>query len=244
MSKYTILSVMFIISFFIFGCDEDSNDGGSGDTQLPSFLFVQNSSSGTLEPIEGEQEKLLLTLNNLLPDTFFFSDRPARISGQQPTSEIVRNFFSDLSPPPNAALQLRNDDGSVDVLALSLHTAEFNPEGQSINYEVTIIPEELEFHNNPNAELISGEIIVPTGGMMPMDFGSNSLFIDNLAQSPNSCTHIPTLSEEWKKFCAGEDPSCKKDSNGDCICAEGPPPRTCDLYLGQFWCCINDPSEE
>lgn len=237
MRKLSIILALVTFLAFNYGCDENSNN--LDQSSEPDFLFVQNAESGILGPIEGEVEKLLLTLNNLSPDTVYFSDRPDRITGQEPNAEIINNFFNDLSTPPNAALQIRNEDGSVDVIAVSLLTAEFNAENQSIDYEVTIIPEDLNFYNNPNDMLVSGEIITDMSIMMPMNFGSNSLFIDSAHPAPPGCTFVPQ-----EKAINGEcGLKCKPNPAGECGCGggNGKPFRACFLYLGQFYCCINDP---
>lgn len=238
-----ILLILLSVSFI--GCDEESNSARSGELSTPSFLFVQNSESGTLEAIEGQDEKLLLTLNNLSPDTVYFTDIPERTAGQQPTPEIINNFLSDLSTPPRAALQIRNEDGSVDVVALSLLSAEFDPNDQSVKYEATISSDNLEFYFNPNNnQPISGEPVLDSGGLVPMSFGSSSLFIDNTTAvtPPNSsCTHIPDKDSDiclMPKSMA----DCGNDSVNKARCGgDDNAPKCCYLYISQFFCCIIPP---
>ena len=44
-----------------------------------SFMFVQTAHSGSLVPVEGEDNRYILTLEGVSPQTICFSDRPERV---------------------------------------------------------------------------------------------------------------------------------------------------------------------
>ena len=62
----------------------------SGET--PSFLFVAQGTSGTLEAIEGCPDTFLLTIDGPGPGVTVFSDRPSRLAFNIPVSEFVDNW--------------------------------------------------------------------------------------------------------------------------------------------------------
>ena len=70
----------------------------AGGAPAPSFLFVQDSTGGTLS-------ETTLTLTDVSSKTGYFSDRPYRVAGQVPTEEFIalwdegETFAGD---PPNA----------------------------------------------------------------------------------------------------------------------------------------------
>ena len=54
-----------------------------------TFMFVQNAQSGTLIPVEGEDDLYTLTLMNVSPQTIAFSDRPERVVIQVPMQKFL-----------------------------------------------------------------------------------------------------------------------------------------------------------
>ena len=119
--------------------------------EVESFLFVQNSTSGTYD---GER----LTLNSVAP-TIFISDRPYRIYGHVELGAFVEawkrgpNSFAE--DPPNAILSLLGEE----------HVASF---------EVELLDPRVE------AQGVSYGVVVEHG-TIPPSFEASSLFIDNEA---------------------------------------------------------------
>ncbi len=113
------------------------------------YLFVQTSSSGTLE---GDR----LALRDAAAQTIFFSDRPKRIAGHLPVEQFVRgwnqgpNSFRD--NPPNATLAFVAKDIESAVVVVP-HDPVLT--GTTLTYRVRILQ-----------------------GMPPRTFDNASLFID------------------------------------------------------------------
>ena len=73
------------------------------DAVIVDLLFVQSAHSVTLAD-------KVLKLEGISPSTIFFSDRPERITGHEPTEDFVADWAagedSFASNPPNATLSI------------------------------------------------------------------------------------------------------------------------------------------
>ncbi|MCY6381215.1 hypothetical protein [Hoeflea prorocentri] len=100
---------------------------------VPSYLYVQQA--GALEFKDGT-----LSLTNLAPSTFYFSDRPVREAGHVPHDVFVE-MWSDSgegsfkSDPPNAAIAVAGLE-TEEPLVVELLTATLNGEGMTFTVNV------------------------------------------------------------------------------------------------------------
>lgn len=131
---------------------ESITNGISNDmmqTQLVEFLFVQTATNVSFMNSN-------MTLHGVNPLTVAFADRPERIAGHMPTTNIMGMWNegkdSFLSNPPNATLSIMTPMGISNVVVVLR-----NPQmtGEDLTYEV---------------ELLEGQ--------PPLEGGPSSLFID------------------------------------------------------------------
>ncbi|MCG8684017.1 MAG: hypothetical protein MI892_04025, partial [Desulfobacterales bacterium] len=128
----------------------------------PTFLYVQTAHSGTLSAEQADGRRVL-TLNDVSPSTVYFSDRPDRITGHEPTEDFIANWNqgedSFESSPPNAALDLISEN-SQSLFIVEIMGASYDPQTHTLQYEIIILDNE-------------------SGGEIPASFGEAALFIDS-----------------------------------------------------------------
>jgi hypothetical protein len=149
------------------------------EEQHPSYLFVQLAEGGTWMAKPGEPGVYLLTLFAPSGQTVYFSDRPDRIVGTQPTDQFLDRLGFTPYEPPNAAAVVQTPDGTRDVLVVEL----FNPVysrsfaedgGDVLTYEARVLdayPGEDLAHWSAQAD----------DDQLPQEFTDISLFIDDCA---------------------------------------------------------------
>ena len=171
-----LAAILFIILFFLIIDKQSPHKIIDSDTGEVTFLYVQNAESGSLLP-SGDQ--WILTLNDVSPNTIYFSDRPARETGQEPTADFVNNWavgedsFAEI--PPNAALDVFGSDGEQHVLVLELLDASYDSETRILSYDVVILSD---------------------GGLVDENFYRTfedaALFIDSTYKSYNCKCDVPS----------------------------------------------------
>jgi hypothetical protein len=90
-----------------------------GTAKTP-FLFVQLFDEGTWFPHPDEEGVYVLMLRGAAAQTLYFSDRPDRIVGTLDTVQFLEGLGFTPSNPPNAALVVRTQEGTRDVLVIEL----------------------------------------------------------------------------------------------------------------------------
>lgn len=152
----------------------------------PSYLFIQQASSGSL--IRDTGASYTLTLYDVASQVQYFSDRPQRMAGQSSLESFVsgwasRGFSED---PPNAALVLLDAESQEDTLIVELTNPIYNSQAETLQYTVTVIDdyqsEGLAYHSR-RADM-----------SLPEQFGRVNLFIDDAASTGNFVT------VEWTNF--------------------------------------------
>jgi hypothetical protein len=100
-----------------------------------SLLFAQTATKGTMKPIAGTP-RFNLKLYGVNPQVVWFSDRPARQSGQIPVRGFARSWagFGFLDDPPNAALTLLHADNRHDTVIVKLGKPHFKPNKHLVRY--------------------------------------------------------------------------------------------------------------
>ena len=146
-----------------------------------TFLFVQTYQAGTITPTEGVDGRYTLTLEQGHGQTIYFSDRPDRIVGANPTPQFLEGLGFPDDNPPNAALVVETAPGETDVAVVELFNPLYDPETQGVTYEIEVLGNwqaelEMEFHEAPT-DLAT---LAPS-------FGSAQLFIDDCADGTVYC---------------------------------------------------------
>lgn len=142
------------------------------------FLFVQTAESGTIEEVIGSTGVFVLRLAGVAPSTIYFSDRPARISGQAPMDKFLKGFgFSDANPP-NAAIEWVGPHGPS-VTVVELMRPVYNASAATLTYHVRLldpneVPEGLSHVSSP----------APT---LPAHLSKVALFIDDCPNTDDIC---------------------------------------------------------
>jgi len=103
--------------------------------QRISLLFAQTATKGTMKPVEGTP-RFHLRLQGVNPQVVWFSDRPARQSGQLPVGGFARSWagFGFLDDPPNAALTLLHAGDRHDTVIVKLGKPHFKPKKHLVRY--------------------------------------------------------------------------------------------------------------
>ena len=157
---YTILILAVLFSLVAWYKQHTSSDQGTSSE--PTFLYVQTAHSGTLSAEKADGRRTL-TLNDVSPVTVYFSDRPERITGHEPTEDFIAGWKQGQDSfavnPPNAALDIISED-SQSLFIVELMRATHDPQTHTLEYEIIILDNE-------------------SGGEVPSTFGEAALFIDS-----------------------------------------------------------------
>ncbi|MEX0999551.1 MAG: hypothetical protein WD000_06295 [Thermodesulfobacteriota bacterium] len=120
------------------------------EADAPKFLYTMSAKSGTYE--NGR-----LTLNDV-PLVVYFSDRPARISGQLSIQVFEQGWRqgpdSFKADPPNATLSILSEDGNKNIV-VELSEPDVKVKEGKISFKVRVLDGEL-----------------------PKSFESSTLFVD------------------------------------------------------------------
>lgn len=138
-------------------------------TDIISFLFVQEGTSGSLVP--GENGTMTLTLAGVRPDTIYFSDTPDRISGGIDTSIFAGSSLWDSTSAPNAALMLASEPASHDSVILTLSHPVYDAANATVRYTAVQVPDYTGTGLKAYATFADPSV--------PEQFGQAMLFIDN-----------------------------------------------------------------
>jgi len=137
------------------------------EADAPKFLYTMSAKSGTYE--NGR-----LTLNDV-PLVVYFSDRPARISGQLSIQVFEQGWrqgpdsfkadppnatLSILSDPPNATLSILSEDGNKNIV-VELSEPDVKVKEGKISFKVRVLD-----------------------GDLPKTFEHSTLFIDSFGPCP------------------------------------------------------------
>jgi hypothetical protein len=146
----------------------------------PELLFVQTYQSGTITPIDGVEGRYTLTLAAGTGQTVYFSDRPNRLVGADPTPQVLEALGFPDDNPPNAALVVETAPGETDVAVVELFNPLYDPINQGVTYEVEVLA-----NWQTELDLAFSEAPTDLAALVP-SFGSAHLFIDGLLDCPQS----------------------------------------------------------
>jgi uncharacterized protein YjbI with pentapeptide repeats len=104
------------------------------------LLFAQTANRGTMKPIK-DTPRFSLKLFGVNPQVVWFSDRPARQSGQIPVSGFGRSWagFGFVEDPPNAALTVLDAGNRHDTVVVELGRPDFKKKKNRIRYTAQIL---------------------------------------------------------------------------------------------------------
>src|SRR5215218_5357799 len=182
-------------------------DAAAEGTSAPAMLFVQTYQSGTITPTEGVDGRYTLTLEGGHGQTIYFSDRPDRVVGADPTPQFLEGLGFLPENPPNAALVVETAPGETDVAVVELFNPVYDPVSQGVTYEIEVLSNwqaelEMEFTEAP-ADLAT---LAPS-------FGSAQLFIDDCAAGMVYCD---TGTKRVGNFDDWAIPFCYKPQYAEC----------------------------
>ena len=146
------------------------------DTNVsPSFLFVQESLSGMF--VGNPDGTYILTLNEVVPYTIYFTDRPYRIAGFTPMNDFIAEF--NWTVVPNAAISRSGAKESEDTLIVELSNPRYNESAKQIVYNAKVI-------SNYSGDKLS-EFKAKEDPGLPVNLGRVSIFIDSSSGTPITC---------------------------------------------------------
>ncbi|MCK5710109.1 MAG: hypothetical protein KAI07_06175 [Deltaproteobacteria bacterium] len=146
------MTIMFGMGAMVAGANPVINEADA-----PKFLYTMSAKSGTFE--NGR-----LTLKDV-PLVVYFSDRPARISGQLSIQVFEQGWNkgqdSFKADPPNATLSILGKDGANNIV-VELSGPDVKVKEGTISFKVSVLDGEL-----------------------PESFGNSTLFVDfNFGPNP------------------------------------------------------------
>jgi uncharacterized protein YjbI with pentapeptide repeats len=157
---------------------------GSQEQEI-GLLFAQTANRGTMKPIKGTP-RFNLKLFGVNSQVVWFSDRPARQSGQIPVREFTRSWagFGFVEDPPNAALTLLRAHNSQDTVVMELGRPHLKKKKKSrIRYSAQILDEATGNLSHLDSDLDPS---------VNRRFRAPSLFIDDAAgRVVNGCLIAP-----------------------------------------------------
>jgi hypothetical protein len=141
--------------------------------QGPTMLFVQAFQSGGVTPAEGAEGRYTLTLEQGLGYTVYFSDRPDRIVGANPTPQFLQGLGFPDDNPPNAALVVETPEGETEIAVVELFSPVYDEATHTATYEVVVLGEWERA-----ADMTFVESDADLAELLPQ-FGAAHLFIDD-----------------------------------------------------------------
>lgn len=146
-----------------------------------SFLFIQNAGATTLTPVDGAMHTL--TMTGIAAQTLYFSDRPARITGTDPTAAFIKAWDTLFATsPPNATLighPTVGDDVDVAVV-VSLTDPVYDEAAETLTYQAEILGA-----NRIENRIFEDAAVTSVDG--PQEFAEAHLFIDTDYVACDAC---------------------------------------------------------
>ncbi len=147
----------------------------------PTMLFVQSFQSGHIAPKAGEEGRYTVTLEHGLGETVYFSDRPERIVGANPTQQFLDGLGFSPNNPPNAAILTSTGESESTIAVVTLFAPDYDEASAKLTYEVEMLE-----HWQKASDLEFG--ITPVDiDALGVDFGTTHVFIDGCADLNIEC---------------------------------------------------------
>ncbi len=160
---------------------QDATPEAAGEG-VSSMLFLQTYQSGSIVAKDGAPDRYTLTLEHGHGQTIYFSDRPDRIVGTNPTPQFLEGLGFPDDNPPNAALVVETSPGVTDIAVVELFAPVYDQIGQTVTYDVAAL-----VNWEDDLELGFSEEPTDLAALAP-SFGAANLFIDDCANRGIVCS--------------------------------------------------------
>ena len=141
------------------------------ENKKETFIFLQEGSSGSF--VNDSSGNYTLTMNDVVPYTIYFADRPARDVGFAPMDKFLKGFDFGVNNPPNAAIILPDENETSDMVVVELTKPQYNNTTQTVTYNAKLL-KEYSFKSEWLQDHMS-----EVDPAIPEKFGSVNLVIDN-----------------------------------------------------------------
>jgi hypothetical protein len=179
------------------------------DGSEPDLLFVQTFQAGSIAAKEGTDGRYTLSLEGGVGQTIFFSNRPDRIVGAEPTQDFLSTLGFPDDDPPNAALLVQNAAGEPDIAVIELYSPVYDEATQALTYEIEVL-------ENWGDEMDLGLQEEPLDlATIEPSFGAAHLFIDGILDCPDHDLICYPNGSRWQEGGLGTIPNA--DHDGFCV---------------------------
>lgn len=196
-----------------------------------AFLFLQAFRGGRVAPKEGAEGRYILTLEEGLGQTIYFSDRPDRVVGASPTPQFLDGLGFPAGNPPNAALVVETAAGNTEIAVIELFSPAYDEATHTATYEVAVLAEWERTGDGTMAETAADLTSLGT------DFGAAHLFIDDCDDANIVCCNRNDLNCAGDCYCSN--PVYQTGSSGFCYnfpaCVPCEPHYHNEPYNGASW---------
>ena len=144
-TRYIVLIVVLLCSLFLVSCDHSDDESKDAyTTSLSNRLFMASGQTGTLEPT-GTANEYRLTLNNVLPEVNWISDRPNRETGIESTSHFIQEIWPELFDDiyPNVVVKFVLNDEHAGVF-LALRNPDYQEDSGTLSFTAELISSTFE----------------------------------------------------------------------------------------------------
>ncbi len=166
------------------GCD--SGSANMTENKSETFIFIQEASSGSF--VNDGSGNYTLTMNDVVPYTTFFADRPGRDVGFAPMDKFLKGFNFGINNPPNAAIILPDENETSDMVVVELTNPQYNITTQTLMYKARQL-KEYSFESVWFRDQLS-----KVDAFIPEKFGTVVLIIDD-------CTCWPFSNSGCTSYC-------------------------------------------
>jgi len=119
------------------GCD--SSSANVTENQTETHIFIQEASNGSF--VNDSTGNYTLTLNEVVPYTMFFADRPGRDAGFAPMDMFLKGFNFGINNPPNAAIILPDENDTSDMVVVELTNPQYDNTTKTLTYNARQLKE-------------------------------------------------------------------------------------------------------
>jgi hypothetical protein len=158
-----------------------AQDAAADGKRGPAMLFVQSFQSGSVAAKDGDAKRYVLTLEQGLGQTVYFSDRPDLVVGATPTPRFLAGLGFLPDNPPNAAIVAETAPGETGIAVLQLYSPAYDEPTHTATYEVAAVQ---TWTRSLDASFTETHDALPK--VLPQ-FGAAHLFIDDCPQGPIPC---------------------------------------------------------
>ena len=129
-----------LLAITLLGCsDNDSSSSTNPSTDLSNRLYVVAAESGTMTPAEKDSE-FIITLDQVWTDVKWFTDRPQRETGEDPTTDYVGYLwplvYGDVTP--NAVIKFHVAGENAGVF-IALEKPDYDSGAGRLKFKATLL---------------------------------------------------------------------------------------------------------